>query len=370
MSFSPWRHWPAIFWKRRPVHLTVFVTRRCNARCPFCFYLSRPRTSDPAPELSATELEQVARSAGPLLWLALSGGEIFLRPDLPEIVGHFYRHCRPAIILLPTNGLDPEGIPAQVEAILAACPESTVVVKLSLDGPAELHDRLRGRPGALARVLATGQALAPLLDRYPHFELGVNTVFCRDNQEELAPVFDLVRGLPWVRTHTVSLVRGDTARPELKEVDLDRYQATVEWLEAEARQGEARRYRFGGAGLKAAQDLLQRRLILATARQQQRLIPCYAGRLNLVLTETGMLFPCEAFHLPMGNIRETGGDLRPLLAAPRARRVLAAIDHGGCHCTHECYFLTNILFNPRLYPQLLKEYLATGGWGRRREGQG
>jgi len=28
-----------------------------------------------------------------------------------------------------------------------------------------------------------------------------------------------------------------------------------------------------------------------------------------------------------------------------------------CHCTHECYFMTNILFNPRLYPSLMKEYL-------------
>lgn len=34
----------------------------------------------------------------------------------------------------------------------------------------------------------------------------------------------------------------------------------------------------------------------------------------------------------------------------------AAIAEGNCHCTHECYFIMNILFNPRLYPALFREY--------------
>ena len=29
----------------------------------------------------------------------------------------------------------------------------------------------------------------------------------------------------------------------------------------------------------------------------------------------------------------------------------------NCYCTHECYFMTNILFNPRLYPALAREYI-------------
>jgi hypothetical protein len=41
----------------------------------------------------------------------------------------------------------------------------------------------------------------------------------------------------------------------------------------------------------------------------------------------------------------------------KARGVIASIADGRCHCTHECYFMTNILFNPRLYPSLMKEYL-------------
>ena len=46
-------------------------------------------------------------SLGQLLWLAFSGGETFLRDDLVEIADVFYKNNRPAIILLPTNGLLP-----------------------------------------------------------------------------------------------------------------------------------------------------------------------------------------------------------------------------------------------------------------------
>ena len=36
---------------------------------------------------------------------------------------------------------------------------------------------------------------------------------------------------------------------------------------------------------------------------------------------------------------------------------MRSIQDKRCHCTHECYFITNILFDPRRYPALLKEYL-------------
>ena len=39
-TYSPFRHLPSAFVKSRPVQLTLFLTRKCNARCRFCFYLS------------------------------------------------------------------------------------------------------------------------------------------------------------------------------------------------------------------------------------------------------------------------------------------------------------------------------------------
>jgi MoaA/NifB/PqqE/SkfB family radical SAM enzyme len=239
-----------------------------------------------------------------------------------------------------------------------------IAVKLSLDGVGEAHDRLRGTPGGFARVIETYERLAPLLNRYPQFELGVNTVFCRANQDHMEAIADFVARLKRIRTHTVSLVRGELADAGHKQVDLDKYQRIAQRLAGELRRGVAPVYAFRGGRLKAAQDIVQRRLILRTAREHQRLIDCYAGQLNLVLSETGEVYPCETRLQSLGNVRDHDYDLRAVMRAAPARDTLGSIARRECACTHECYFITNILFNPRLYPALAKEYLALAPRGR------
>ncbi len=353
---SPLRHWPAALWKRRPIQLTFFLTRRCNARCPYCFYLGGDhRRGDAAAELDVGEIERLSRSLSDLLWLAFSGGEVFLRRDLVEISGIFYRNNRPAIMLYPTNGMMPAHIAEQVEQILQRCPDSTIVVKLSVDGLYEEHDRLRDTPGSFQRTLETHAALTPLLSRYRNFELGVNTVFMSGNQDRMDEIIDFVGGLPGVRAHTISLIRGTPAVEDLQAVDLGKYHRAVSRLARDLARGGAT-YRFQGGRLKAAQDVLQRRLIYQTMTARQRLTACYAGRANLVLAENGDVYPCEIRAESFGNVRDYGYDLAAVCRSSRAQRALTSIRDRECHCSHECYFMTNIFLNPRLYPALFAEY--------------
>lgn len=356
--YSPFRHIPDIAWKRRPIHLTFFVTRRCNSNCPFCFYL---RSDDAAvqdrPELSLEEIEKVSSSLGPLLWLAFSGGEVFLREDLVEIAKAFYRNNRPAIMLFPTNGLLPGLIRERIEAVAASCPKSVVALKLSIDGLGDAHDSLRRTPGSFAKTLETCQAVAELAARYPNFELGVNTVFCSENQDAMDGIIEFVAGLAGVRTHTISLVRGSLENKQYGQVDQNKYLAAIHRLERNLKEGKSSVYRFGGGRIKAGQDIIQRRLIHRTMTERTRLVPCYAGRLNLVLEEGGDVFPCEVLKESFGNVRDYGYDMRKVVRSEKARKIHAAIGNKECFCTHECYYMTNILFNPRLYPSLLKEYL-------------
>jgi len=355
MRHLPLRHAGALLWKRRPLHLTFFVTRRCDARCDFCF--ARGRTAATGPELSLAEIARIAPTVGPLLWLSYSGGEPTLREDLPEITAIFARHCRPVIVLLSSNGLDPRRTAAAAAGLLAAAPRSTIVVKLSLDGPPELHDRLRGVPGAHARVLESLRLLRELAPREPRLEVGINTVLSAANQGIAAEIFTEVSRLKGVDTHTLSLVRGTIPDPALGAVDPARYLAAAEALARGLQQGSQPRYHFLGARLKAAQDVLQRRIIAETLRRQGRVVPCHAGRLNLVLDERGELYPCEEFSLRLGSVRDHDFAVRATLQSPQARAVLAAIKRGDCWCTHECSMMTNILFDLRHYPALLAEYL-------------
>lgn len=355
--YSPFRHIPAIFRKTGPLHLTFFLTRRCNSRCPFCFYL---RAADapisPSAELSIDEIRKISFSLDTLLWLAFSGGEIFLREELAEISRIFYRNNKPAIMLYPTNGMLPELIRERTEEILRSCPKSVIAVKLSLDGLGAAHDALRNTSGSFENTMHTYRLLEGLLSKHPHFELGVNTVFCAENQDAMDGIIEYVGGLRGVKTHTISLVRGDLAHSGFKKVDMRKYARAIDTLEQRLRSGKAAVYRFSGGRIKAAQDILQRRLIEQTARERKALIPCYAGRLNIVLSESGELYPCEMLNEGFGNVRDFAYDVKKALNAERAGRVLASIRNRKCWCTHECTMMTNILFNPRLYPALAAEY--------------
>jgi len=356
--YSPFRHAGSVLRKSRALHLTFFLTRRCNLRCPFCFYLSGQETpAEPLHELTIDEIRKISLSMGNLLWLAFSGGEIYLRDDLVEISEVFYKNNKPAIMLYPTNGMLPELIRERTERILALCKKSVIAVKLSLDGMEEMHDALRKRKGSFEKVMATYHALEGLIEKYPHFELGINTVFCAENQDCMDQIIDFVAALKNIKTHTISLIRGNPSHEQSKDVDIAKYHNAIGRLEENLKRRVSPTYRFRGARIKAAQDILQRRLIHQTTTEKRRLIPCYAGRLNLVLTETGEVYPCELLATPFGNIRDYAYNMTEILRSEKARSVIRSIMNKQCYCTHECYFMTNILFNPSLYPALAREYL-------------
>ncbi len=359
--YSALPHIPSIFRKRRPIQLTFFVTRKCNAGCPWCFYLKSTDAAGGGEELTLDEVDRISRSLGRLLWVAFSGGEVFLRDDLVELSAIFHDRNRPSIMLFPTNGLLPETIRDQTRRILQRCPESVILVKVSLDGLDGAHDKLRATPGGFAKAMATYRLLGELRNGHANLELGINTVFLSENQDRMDEIIDFVAGLDTAGTHTISMVRGNLAEPRYKAVDVEKYRRAIDRLERNLKNGVTGTHGFAGGRLKAAQDILQRRLIHRTLLADRRLVPCYSGRLNLVLTESGEVYPCEILEESFGNVRQHDYDVGRLLASQRAKAVLRPIADAACHCTHECHFIMNILFNPRLYPALLKEYLALGG---------
>ncbi len=356
--YPPYRHLGSIIRKSRPIHLTFFVTRKCNARCPFCFYLySADCPEDRGEELSLSEIRKISLSLGKLLWVAFSGGEIYLRNDLVEISKVFYDQNRPSIMLYPSNGLLPELIKDKTVQILNHCTKSVIVVKLSIDGLDGAHDALRNTRNSFVKVMQTYHLLEEILDRYPNFELGINTVFCSENQDQMDDIIDFVSGLQNVRTHTISMIRGNLLDEHYKQVDYGKYHHAIDRLAKNLKNKTSNIYRFKGARIKAAQDILQRRLIHQTLLQKKRETPCYAGRLNLVLTETGDVYPCEILTTGFGNIRDYDYDMHKIIDSKMAKELIAPILNKQCHCTHECNLIMNILFNPVMYPPLAKEYL-------------
>ena len=69
----------------------------------------------------------------------------------------------------------------------------------------------------------------------------------------------------------------------------------------------------------------------------------------------------------LGNVRDYDYDFKKIWYGPKADEVRRSISKGKCYCTYECFLTVNILFNPLMYPVILKEWAALK-WAQLRHG--
>ncbi len=129
---------------RIPLSVHIDLTMRCNERCIHCY-----RVVEQRPELTTAELktllDDVARAG--TLYLTFSGGEVFLRKDLFELVEHARRlHFD---VRLKSNALL---ITPAKAARLRALGVRQVDISIYSADPA-VHDWVTKAPGSLERSL-------------------------------------------------------------------------------------------------------------------------------------------------------------------------------------------------------------------------
>jgi MoaA/NifB/PqqE/SkfB family radical SAM enzyme len=141
----------AAYLRGRPVWCSWQLTPRCGPQCAFCEH----RAEGAVVEADLPTLERIGQELSRVgsLVVSLSGGEPFLRPELPEIVGMLSRWHFP---LLSTWGFRVTA--ERAKAVWQAGLEAATVI-LDHPDPAET-DRLTGIPGAHARALAALQDLS------------------------------------------------------------------------------------------------------------------------------------------------------------------------------------------------------------------
>lgn len=155
-----------------PPYVVVWrVLTGCNQGCGFCAYdRSLPGARVSVPAATVLRLGRLfaawSRIRGRPVLLSLLGGEPLLWPPLAEVLRELA--AEGLRLSLTSNGSRLER-PEVRELLAATLSELT----LSIDGPAALHDRLRGTPGAHARLLAAIDAFVALPKRP---RLRVNTV--------------------------------------------------------------------------------------------------------------------------------------------------------------------------------------------------
>lgn len=321
-----------------PMNLTISVSYRCNSRCKTCNVWQRPNDDFTLEEYDKT-FASIGRDA---YWFTFSGGEPTLRKDLPEIIGAAYRHCRPGIINIPTNGIQDKLIPGRVERILQAAPTSEVIINLSLDGVGEKHDVVRGVKGNFERAMRTYAGLKTLKGRYKNVTLGVHTVISNFNIDEFETIYAFVR----------DELKPDSFISEIAEerVELDtvgmgitptapRYQAVIERLQEGIHNAE-----FSGVS-RVTQAFRDRYydLVKRTLTEKRQVIPCLAGIASAQIAPNGDVWTCCIRAEAVGNLREHNYDFKAAWRTTKANELRKSIKAGECYCPLANASYTNML---------------------------
>lgn len=338
-----WRAWR----KRDPVQVVLFVTARCNFRCRMCFYWQPAATATMETEWRPDELDKLARGMKPFPWLLVGGGEPFLRDDLVPIIESFIRHNRVRFVTIPTNGWHTERIVALVEALGRVYPEVKLNIDLSFLGPEESHDAICGAPGAYRRLRETVDALASSRRRYRHFGLGAIFTLCRQNQEQAVATLQTLTTDFAFDSVVISKARGQCREADSIAVDPARYAEACRYLESVNEQGRLPGFHGSLGPIIQAKDALLHRLIAARSEGREAPLPCLAARSSVVISETGVVFPCEMLNGELGRLREADLNFQAVWRSAAARRLRESIRREPCPCTHECFQTLNLLLGPR-----------------------
>ncbi len=336
-----------------PFSLVISLTYRCNSRCSTCRVWERS-----AEEFSAEEWEEFFRRFAParLYYLTFSGGEPFLRDDIARIVVAAARTLRPALITIPTNGLLSRRIPGEVERMLEGMPPGTKLgINLSLDGIGEEHDRIRNVPGNWERAMETYRALRAI--RHPTLILSIHTVISRYNVGRMG---EIARALLSLNPDSY-ITEVAEEREELHTIGLPITPSPQEYRRAVREVLEAIRERKF-AGLPRLTQAFRQEYYRLTGRileEKRQVIPCYAGWASGHIAPDGDVWTCCTRAQPVGNLRETGYDLRPIWFGEGMEELRRSIRAGECYCPMANASYANMLLHPPTLLRVLLQFILS-----------
>lgn len=163
-----------------PIDAVLAVTYRCNSRCIMCNIW---QIKD-FPEMSLGAYKKLPKS---LKDINISGGEPFLRHDLPELIKIVKQTCPQAHIIISTNGFLVDVIKRQLPKIKAIDPQ--IGVNISVDGIGEMHEKIRRVPNAWEKDMQVIQFCKNLGIK----NLGLAFTMNNENYQQASKLYDFCR---------------------------------------------------------------------------------------------------------------------------------------------------------------------------------
>ena len=310
-----------------PYKLTYAITYRCNYRCKTCNIWQRK----PENELTFEQIRTFFKKSNRFSWIHLTGGEIFLRNDLYEVVDVIMEEC-PNLLMLnfPTNGFLTDRIVATVEKIAALKPPK-LFITVSMDGDEALNDEIRGVKGGWRRQIETFKQLHEITG----VDVALGMTLSPYNADQFQRTFDAAKHeCEWmthddfhINIYHTSAYYGNENRP-LSPQENERLIQEVDSYR-----------RLRRLQLHPVSFLEHRYLayIPKYIRTGQTPIRCHALRSSCFMEPLGDVYPCSMYARVLGNVRDCDYVLSRIWLADETQKVQQEIWRYHCpQCWTPC----------------------------------
>ena len=336
----------------RPTKLIFVVTKRCHSRCVYCdIWKVKDTPGGLDNELSLDEVRSVAAANPFLQWIDFTGGEPTDRPDFTEVVQAFAAACPDLLMVhFPTNGIATGRIEKIVRELQRTV-RARLVVTVSIDGPPEINDHLRGIRNDFAHAIDTFVAGRKLLGPDSVFvgmTLHGHKASCGHTSAELVEqTFSAINiallgkneaAIGWGEFHLniphLSQHYYGNSASEMK----DGFGGAEHRAEITAAlQLAAVKLKRNSVFVMRAVERIYRSEAMRYLAKGRTSITCSALLSTVYLSEKGEVYPCTIWDKPLGNIRTTGYALMPVIEAARRDGVRKAVAEGRCpNCWTPC----------------------------------
>ena len=281
-----------------PTVLHVNATLRCNTKCTMCNIWELKATD----ALSIEQLDKIF--ADPVYrrieYIILAGGEPTLRNDLPEMVEIMHKHMpRLKKLMIASNVINRASVQKQYPRIARYCHTHKIRLTLgvSLDGVGEMHDKVRGVPGAFDMVMENVKFMQDLQKEVP-FGMSIDPTIFSMNVQEMQKLKDFAEELNLPITFQfAAMADGYYNNSDLEDVlSVDRQgrNRIVEFLKQQIAQSSL----FDALAYYYAEVIEQ------SQGAKQRNLPCPFADQGMLLNPDGSVQYCHNSQ-PIGNALET-----------------------------------------------------------------
>ncbi len=276
-------------------------------------------------------------------WMTFSGGEPFLRGDLPDIVLAATRICQPAVVNIPTNGWFTKRVVAGVERICSGSPDTQVVINLSMDHHVpERHDVIRAAKGSYERLLQTLAGLRAL--GMPNLTVGIHTVVSNENEDDFP---DVARGLAALGADSY-IAEPAEERVELQTIGTGITPKASRFGEAAAAVLEVERDAEGMVArmARSLRGEYYDRVTRFLDGDEGAMPVCHAGFLSVHIVADGDVWSCCVLSRSFGNLRDVDFDFKRVWFSDQAEEFRTWMRERRCACPLANAAYTNLLAEP------------------------